>query len=151
MGVRLSEEEAWAMIESSHTGIWTTLTRDGWPVSLPIWFTVVERSIYVRTPVGAKKTARVRHDDRGCFLVERGMMWSELAAVEVPVHASVVTDPAIEAEVVSRLASKYKGFRTESPRMPSATKKHYASATLIRLEPSGKMLSWDNARIRLLA
>lgn len=151
MGVRLSEDEGWAMIESSHTGIWTTLTRDGWPVTLPIWFTVVERCIYVRTPVGAKKTARVRRDDRGCFLVESGTRWDELAAVELPVRASVVTDPTVEEAVVAGLATKYRGYRTESTKLPSATKKHYGAATLIRLEPCGKMLSWDNSRIRLLA
>lgn len=146
----MSEDAAWEMIESSHTGILTTLNRGGWPVSLPIWFAVVERCIYVRTPDGAKKIARVRNDDRGCFLVEDGEKWSELAAVELPVRASILTDATIEAEVVARLATKYKGFRTESTRMPSATKKHYGSATIIRLDPCGKLLTWDNSRLRLL-
>jgi hypothetical protein len=57
----------------------------------------------------------------------------------------------IEAEVVTRLGTKYRGFRTESTRMPSATKKHYGSATLIRLDPCGKLLTWDNARLRMPA
>ena len=138
------------MIESSHTGIWTTLTRDGWPISLPIWFLAVDRAVYVRTPDGAKKLARIRNDDRGCFLVERGENWAELAAVEVPVRASVVDDPKIEKEVLGRLDAKYHAFRTAGSKMPSATKKHYGSATLIRLEPCGKLLTWDNSRLRLL-
>ena len=47
MGVRLSEEEAWAELGAAHTGILTTLRRDGRPVSLPVWFATVGRRIYV--------------------------------------------------------------------------------------------------------
>ncbi|HEX4530444.1 MAG TPA: pyridoxamine 5'-phosphate oxidase family protein [Acidimicrobiia bacterium] len=49
MGVRLSEDEAWAELDAAHTGILTTLRRDGWPVSLPVWFATIGRQIYVRT------------------------------------------------------------------------------------------------------
>ena len=38
MSIRLSEEEAWAELDRAHTGIFTTLQRDGWPISLPMWF-----------------------------------------------------------------------------------------------------------------
>ena len=38
MGVRLDDDEAWAELDAAHTGILTTLRRDGWPVSLPVWF-----------------------------------------------------------------------------------------------------------------
>ena len=41
MGVRLSEEEAWAELATAHTGILTTLRRDGRPVSLPVWLVAV--------------------------------------------------------------------------------------------------------------
>ena len=43
MSVRLSEDEAWSVIEGSHTGIITTLRADGSPVTLPMWFVVIER------------------------------------------------------------------------------------------------------------
>jgi len=32
---RLSPEEAWAVVEASHTGIFTSLRRDGVPIALP--------------------------------------------------------------------------------------------------------------------
>ena len=40
MSVRLSDEEAWAELAAAHTGIFTTLRRDGRPVTLPTWFVV---------------------------------------------------------------------------------------------------------------
>ena len=41
MGVRLTSDEAWAFVEHAHTGIFTTLRRDGQPVALPVWFATV--------------------------------------------------------------------------------------------------------------
>ncbi|MGH9137555.1 MAG: pyridoxamine 5'-phosphate oxidase family protein [Acidimicrobiales bacterium] len=43
MGVRLTDDEAWAFLENGHIGILTSLRRDGWPVSLPVWFVVLDR------------------------------------------------------------------------------------------------------------
>ena len=81
MGVRLSEDEAWAELEHAHTGILTTLRQDGRPVSLPVWFVARDRRIYVRTPAKTRKVEHVRNDPRATFLVERGEKWVELCAV----------------------------------------------------------------------
>lgn len=149
MGVRLTDDEAWEMVESAHTGIFTSMTSAGWPVSLPIWFVVLERQIYLRTPEGAKKLARIGRDDRGCFLVERGERWAELAAVEMAVRGSLVTDPAVERSVTELFDLKYQAFRTSRQQMPDATKAHYSGTRLVRLAPAGKLITWDNSRLRL--
>ena len=90
MGVRLTEDEAWAELAAAHTGILTTLRRDGRPVSLPVWFVALDRHVYVRTPARTHKVGHVEHDPRATFLVERGERWAELCAVML--HADV--DPA---------------------------------------------------------
>ena len=145
MSIRLSEDEAWEMLAAAHTGIFTTLTSAGWPVSLPVWFVVHEREIYVRTPAQAKKLARIRRDDRGCFLVEQGEQWAELKAVELPVRAAIVED----VDLNEMFDAKYGGFRTSRREMAAATKAHYSGMTLVRLTPAGKFLTWDNSRIYL--
>ena len=43
----MTSDEAWARIESAHTGIITSLRRDGTPVALPMWFCVVDRAVHV--------------------------------------------------------------------------------------------------------
>lgn len=149
MGVRMSEDEAWAFLEAGHTAILTTLRRDGWPVSLPLWYVVEDRVVYAATPARSKKVARIRNDDRGCLLVERGEAWVELAAVELPVRATIL-DPGAEADRVNTLMeSKYEEFRPSRSRMPTATKKHYSGQAVIRLDPAGRLLSWDNTKLRL--
>jgi nitroimidazol reductase NimA-like FMN-containing flavoprotein (pyridoxamine 5'-phosphate oxidase superfamily) len=147
--VRPSEDEVWFFVEKGHTGILTTLKADGWPVSLPVWYVVRQRRIYVATPGQTKKVARLLRDDRGCFLVEAGEAWMELAAVEVPVRASILGPGDEAGDALRLLMTKYAPYRPAPARLPGATTKHYSSQEVIRLDPVGPALSWDNARIRL--
>jgi PPOX class probable F420-dependent enzyme len=155
MGVRLSEDEAWQELEAAHTGILTTLRRDGRPVSVPVWFAAVDRRIYVRTPAKTRKVEHVRHDPRATFLVERGERWIDLCAVML--HADVeLLEPGDEYDAVSTaIDRKYTGFGMNAPSMggkkvPDATKRHYGGrAAVLRLTPVGELVTWDNSRLRL--
>lgn len=105
--------------------------------------------IYVATPARSKKVARIGNDDRGCLLVERGERWVDLAAVELPVRATVL-EPGPEADRAAALfADEYAAFRPAPSRMPEATTQHYSGQVVIRLDPAGRILSWDNAKLRL--
>jgi nitroimidazol reductase NimA-like FMN-containing flavoprotein (pyridoxamine 5'-phosphate oxidase superfamily) len=155
VGVRLDDDEAWAELERAHTGILTTLRRDGWPVSLPVWFAALDRAIYVRSPAKTRKVEHVRRDPRATFLVERGERWIELCAVMV--YADVVLlEPGDEYDRASdAITHKYEGFGMASPalgakRVPDATKAHYAGrAAVLRLTPTGPFVTWDNSKLRL--
>lgn len=93
--------------------------------------------------------ARIRNDERPCLLVERGQRWVELAAVELPVTATIL-EPGAEAErAAALLTARYDAFRLASSRMSEVTVKHYAGQAVIRLDPAGRVLSWDNAKLRL--
>ncbi|HTK61188.1 MAG TPA: pyridoxamine 5'-phosphate oxidase family protein [Pseudonocardia sp.] len=151
MGVRLSEDEQIAFLERGHTGIITTLRRDGWPVSLPVWYAVMDGKVYLGTPPKAKKVARIRNDERCSFLVESGEKWVDLAAVEFRARA-VIVEPGPEAEAAeAELARKYEGYGPPQELLPPATKNHYSARTVIRLDPAEPAISWDNQRIRLRA
>ena len=151
MGVRLTPDELWATLEGAHTGIFTSLRRDGAPVALPTLFAVVDRKLYFRTPAKAKKLARIRNDPRGSFLVESGLAWKELKAVHLNGRA-VLVEPGEETERAQEaMNAKYRAYRTERQAMPDASKQHYARFVWIRFDPEGEPLSWDNAKLRLKA
>lgn len=149
MGIRLSDDEAWEVLAAAHTGIFTTLRADGTPVALPVWFVVRDRTIGLSAPAGTKKVARVRRDPRASFLVESGDRWAELQAVHLNGTVEIVDDPAEADAIGAALDAKYAAFRTASAAMPAATRAHYAGRTILRLVPSGRILSWDNRRLRL--
>jgi nitroimidazol reductase NimA-like FMN-containing flavoprotein (pyridoxamine 5'-phosphate oxidase superfamily) len=146
LSVRLTDDEIWAMVTDAHTGIMTTLRRDGMPVSLPLWFACVDRVIYVHSR--GRKLQRIAHDPRASFLVESGERWAELKAVHFTGRAEVVEPDAptltrIEAET----ARKYAAFRTPSTEMPDATALRYAGMRWVGFTPDARVLSWDNAKI----
>lgn len=148
MSIRLSPEEAWAFLEKGHTGILTSLRRDGWPISLPVWYVALDRKIYVSGPARTKKFGRMRRDPRVAFLVETGLKWKELAAVHVTGRARTVSDPAELERVQKSMDAKYAAFRTDRSKMPGATAQHYQQDTAaVCIEPEGKLLTWDNARL----
>jgi PPOX class probable F420-dependent enzyme len=148
MNVRLTADEAWAVLASSHTGIFTSLRRDGVPIALPLWFVVLDRRIFVSGPAGARRVARIRRDPRVSFLVESGERWTELRAVHVTGRARVVTEPEVLARVADALDAKYRAFRTPRAAMPGATRAHYqAQLVTIEVTPDERILSWDNARL----
>jgi PPOX class probable F420-dependent enzyme len=152
MGVRLSEDEAWERIESAHTGILTTLRKDGRPVPLPLWFGVVDRAIYVSTPAASKKVARIRNDNRATFLIESGKAWVELSAVILQGVLTEVTDEDERQRAQKVIDAKYRDFRVPLKKVPDATRDHYtASSVMFRFDPIEKPLTWDNARIRMRA
>jgi PPOX class probable F420-dependent enzyme len=149
MSLRLSEDEAWDFLAKGHTGILTSLRRDGWPVSLPVWYVALDRRIYVSGPARTKKYGRMKRDPRVAFLVETGLKWKELSAVHVTGRARLVEDPAELARVQAAMDAKYAAYRTDRSKMPSATSQHYQQqgTATVRIEPEGKLLTWDNARL----
>lgn len=146
---RMTEDEIWSFVADSHSGILTTLRRDGSPVALPLWFVCLDRQIYCRTR--GKKLDRIRHDSRASFLVESGEKWTELKAVHLSGIAEIVD---LDADLAQRFreetARKYAGFRTASGDMPSETAEHYRRSMggVVRFTPTGKILNWDNAKLQ---
>ena len=147
MSVRLSDDEAWEVLRKSHTGILTSLRRDGMPVSLPVWFVVDGRAVLVAGPASSYKFGRLRHDPRAAFLVESGQAWKELSAVHLIGLAEIVAQPDWET-VDEQLDAKYGAFRTPRSDMPASARARYDGArSLVRLTPTERLLSWDNRRL----
>jgi PPOX class probable F420-dependent enzyme len=150
MSVRLSDDDAWARIEHAHTGILTTLRKDGYPAAVPIWFVTLGRSIYFRTPSRSAKVAHVRRDERATFLIESGERWRDLSAVIVHGRATIVSDEAERQAVEDALDRKYAAYRPDASRLPEASRRHYgAGSAVIRLDPAEDLITWDNRRIRM--
>ena len=149
MGVRLDADEAWAVLDAAHTGIFTTLRRDGMPIALPVWFVALDRAICLAAPSRTKKIARLRNDSRASFLVESGERWVELGAVHLTGRVEFVNDEAIIERIDEALDAKYAAFRGPRGAMPEKTQAHYAGRTFLRLVPDERIVSWDNRRIPL--
>jgi PPOX class probable F420-dependent enzyme len=148
--VRLSSDEAWSVLDGAHTGILTTLRRDGTPVTLPTWFVTIDHQIYFRTPAQTKKVARIRRCPVVAFLVESGERWAELKAVHLTGRAELLDeDSPVIAQVEAALEQKYSAYRTSPLDMPERTRDHYVKhgSAYVRIVADDRILSWDNSRL----
>lgn len=146
----MDRDEAWARIESTHTGIVTSLRRDGMPISTPMWFCVVDGAVHVRTPRTSKKALRLRNDPRVGFLVEGGERWAQLWAVHLAGTATFVEDDDTIERVDAALAVKYASFKTPRTAMPDETREHYERPfVVVRIDAEERVVSWDNTRLGL--
>jgi PPOX class probable F420-dependent enzyme len=150
MSVRMTRDEAWARIESAHTGIITSLRRDGVPIALPMWFCVVDGAVHFRTLARSKKAARLRRDPRVSFLVEGGERWAELWAVHLAGTAVFVDDEEVHEKVQAALTAKYSAYRTDRSTMAEETRTHYEQDhVFIRIDAEERIVSWENAKLGL--
>jgi nitroimidazol reductase NimA-like FMN-containing flavoprotein (pyridoxamine 5'-phosphate oxidase superfamily) len=144
--VRMDPDEIWDFVRDAHTGVLTTLKADGSPVSLPLWFAVVEREIYMQSR--GKKLARLRRNPVSSFLVEDGERWAELRAVHMAGKGYVVVpEPAVQEAIAAEMERKYATYRTSTTQMPSATQAAYAQMAVVKFVPGGKVLNWNNAKL----
>lgn len=146
--VRMTEDEIWCYVTDAHTGILTTLRRDGVPVALPLWFVCLDRAVYLQTR--GKKLGRIARDQRASFLAESGARWVDLKAVHMTGRADIVDlDRDLAARFRAEMDRKYAAFRPPSATMPAETKAHYATALhgVVRFVPEGRILNWDNTKL----
>lgn len=149
MGVRLDEDEISDFLGTAHTGILSTIRRDGSPASVPMWFVMHDGDVVIRTLASSPKASNLRRDPRVSFLVESGRAWVELKAVVLRATARIVTDADAIAAIDAAFATKYEGF-TMPTATPGATRRHYAADRIhVALERTDRALTWDNAKIRL--
>jgi hypothetical protein len=149
MAVTLSPEQQREFLERGHTGSVTTLKKDGSPVTLPVWYVVVDGVVYIRTPLRTKKVTRLRNDSRAWFLVESGLKWVELAAVGFPARG-VIVEPGPETDkVLEAFGTKYRDYVPPAEGRPAATERRSTAPAVIRLEQTGPTISWDNSQIRM--
>ena len=105
---RMSPEECWTFVSEAHTGIFTTLRRDGTPIALPMWFACLDRTLYLQSR--GRKLERIRHNPRASFLVESGEHWADLKAVHLTGTAELVD---LDEDTTRRFRQDPRGARID--------------------------------------
>ena len=145
----MTEEEIRSYLIEGHTGIFTTLRRDGMPIAMPMWYVVLDGLVYVQTR--GRKLQRLRNDDRASFLVESGLRWAELKAVHLTGRCELIDEPdeELSRRFTAEFDRKYAPYRATDLEMPKETAEYYATRLrgLVRLHPDERVLHWDNEKL----
>jgi nitroimidazol reductase NimA-like FMN-containing flavoprotein (pyridoxamine 5'-phosphate oxidase superfamily) len=145
---RMTPEEITAYLASGHTGIFTTLRRDGMPIAMPMWYVVLDGDVFMQTR--GRKLQRIRNDPRASFLVESGERWAELAAVHLTGRTEFVdADEELLGRFNQAMHDKYAAFRASGTEMPEETAEYYATRLvgLVRFVADDRVLHWDNSKL----
>ena len=150
MGIRLDQQEIDDFLDKGHTLILTTVDKDGYPHSTPLWFVYMDGMIYTRGRRRGQKTVNIQRNPKVSCLVEEGDRWRELKAVMIRGRAREVTDPAEQERFQERNLRKYENFREPQTNMPKATQSHYSTPWIIfKILPEKRIATWDNKKISL--
>ncbi|MGF1598875.1 MAG: pyridoxamine 5'-phosphate oxidase family protein [Acidimicrobiales bacterium] len=146
----MTEDEIWSFVRNGHTGIFTTLRRDGVPIAMPMWYCCLGRDVYMQTR--GRKLQRIRNEPRCSFLVETGDRWAELVAVHLTGRAEhVAPDGDLQAAFAAEMDRKYRAYRGDGrdPEMPAQAAEYYAAQMqgLVRFVADGRILNWDNSKM----
>ncbi len=149
--IKMTDEELWAFLESSHTLQVATNGPDGRPHLAPMWFVVDRGEIVFRSFSKSQKIVNLRRDPGLTVLAEKGLAYAELQGVMIRGTGRLIDDPAYVLEIYGRLAAKYPMVGDEPVELdPDALEQafggHATKNTAVIVEPE-KIASWDHTKL----
>lgn len=91
--VRMSPEEAQAMLETAKNLQFSTVDADGAPHLATLWYGLIDGQIVGWTPKDSRKGRNLLRDQRVACLVEAGDVYSEIRGVSLRGRVELVLDP----------------------------------------------------------
>jgi nitroimidazol reductase NimA-like FMN-containing flavoprotein (pyridoxamine 5'-phosphate oxidase superfamily) len=133
----LSKDEAQAFLDSKPGWIaLTTMSRNGYPHTVPIGYFRLGDEVYIGCRAGTQKLKNIERDPKVSLMLESGNSMQDIKGLVIQGDASVITDP----DGVLRLAREAARLRgTPEDQLPEAPS---PTAAYIRVAPR-KYISWD--------
>jgi general stress protein 26 len=148
MGIELTANERWELLEQNMVMRLATVDPSGRPHIVPIWYLSHHESgnIYFSTPEDTRKARDIAETPKVSLTVDEGVYYFELQAVVVEGEAFIVNDDKERAMVEEGWCQKY----FEQPDRPDFLDDLYRGRRWewYRIEPV-RWLSWDNSKIDL--
>ena len=144
----MSETEVRDFLEGGRTAVLVTLSADGAPEPVGMWFLVEpDGAIVMRTYAASQKAVNLRRDPRVALLVETGDRYLELRGVRLSGQAELFDDGDAIADVWTGLAVKYEGLTPEHVGSFRAAALARAGKQVgLRLRPA-EVVSWDHRKL----
>ena len=137
MPAGMTNDEANAFLDSKPGWIvLTTISREGYPHSVPIGYFRLGDDIYMGCRTGTQKLKNIERNPRVSLLVEAGSTMQDIKGVMIQGDASVVTTPD-EVLRLMREAARLRG--TPEDQLPTEARPSAAYIRVVRR----KVISWD--------
>jgi PPOX class probable F420-dependent enzyme len=142
--IRLSDDEATALLNGSRTLHVATINTDGSVHLVPMWFAVVDGAPVFWTYTRSQKIKNLERDPRITVMVEAGEQYNELRGVQIRGRAKLSVDKDAVIDIGERLYTRYFGPLDEAAREGVA----YSARKRTRVSVEAqKVVSWDHSRL----
>jgi PPOX class probable F420-dependent enzyme len=142
--IRLSDDEIKDFLAASKTAILVSNGRDGFPHTMPMWFSVADDGAIQMTTFGkSQKVKNLQRDPRCTLLVESGEEYAELKGVVIYGEAEIIED---RERIIDTLIAAAGGAGADDPAIREGMKKSAAKRALLRVVPD-RIVSWDHSKL----
>ena len=141
----MSDDEIVEFIDHSRTATMATLSADGTPHLVAMWYAVVDGDIWIETKAKSQKAVNLRRDPRLTMMIEDGQTYNTLRGVSIDGQAEIVTD---DADLLLRVGisvwERYTGPYTDE--MRPFVDQMMNNRIAVRLVPT-RTRSWDHRKL----
>ena len=140
MPAKLTKDEVNAFLDSRPGWIaLTTISKDGYPHTVPIGYFRLDDDVYIGCRAGSQKLKNIEGNAKVSLMLESGASMQDIKGVVIQGEATIVTDDAgllrLSREAAAKRGVPEAQLPTQAP----------PGAAYIRVVPK-KYLSWDYSR-----
>lgn len=150
--VKMTPEEVAELLAGSRKVQLATISPDGWPHLVTMYYTLVDGRIAFWTYRTSQKALNLSRDPRISCLVETGEAYFDLRGVQVQGVVETITDPGEVYRIGVAIGTVVSGGPASSAHLPDggAVNDYVASAARKRyayiVEPH-RVISWDHTKL----
>lgn len=141
----MSDDEIVDFIDHSRTATMATLSADGRPHLVAMWYAVIDGEIWFETKAKSQKAVNLRRNPLITVMIEDGDTYDTLRGVSIDGHAEIVdSDPDLLLRVGISVWERYTGPYTDE--MRPFVDQMMNNRIAVRVVPS-RSRSWDHRKL----
>ncbi|MCW2560491.1 MAG: class F420-dependent enzyme [Mycobacterium sp.] len=144
----MSDDEIVDFIDHSRTATMATLSADGKPHLVAMWYAVLDGEIWFETKAKSQKAVNLRRDPTITVMIEDGKTYDTLRGVSIDGRAEIVdSDPDLLLRVGISVWERYTAPYTEE--MKPYVDQMMNNRIAVRVVPT-RLRSWDHRKLGML-
>jgi PPOX class probable F420-dependent enzyme len=141
----MSDDEIVEFIDHSRTATMATLSADGKPHLIAMWYAIVDGDIWFETKAKSQKAVNLRRDPTITVMIEDGKTYDTLRGVSIDGRAEIVdSDPDLLLRVGISVWERYTGPYTDE--MKPFVDQMMNNRIAVRVVPT-RTRSWDHRKL----
>src|SRR5215218_1429653 len=112
----MGDDEIVEFIDHSRTATMATLSADGKPHLVAMWYAVLAGEIWFETKAKSQKAVNLRRDPTLTVMIEDGKTYDTLRGVSIEGRADIIDDPETNLRVGKSVWERYTGPYTDEMR-----------------------------------